>query len=75
MYAVFFSSVTPPELLRIFDNYFKKTNDGIDYLGCTETQQFGLFLKCHLVHDEDDKNPWIVQIPIAFILAIADMRD
>ena len=72
-YAVIFQKLSPPELLEVVKDYLS-TVQHLNFVLCSEVNPSGAFLECHLVKNINDNNPWIVQIPIGYVLSVADMR-
>lgn len=78
-YAVTLHPNTPKELLALLDLYLHTPparEDGSSpglYVYCLSILPALPFLELELVANRADSEPWKVQIPVACILAIADM--
>jgi len=74
MFAVFLHESLPKPFLELIGNYLHDVV-GHQFLSAVEVVHLGAFLECHLVESIEDKKPWVVQMPIGYVLAIADMQE
>ena len=73
MYAVFLHQSSPRELMELVSGYLHDVAGQI-FISAVDIQHVNSFVQCHLAEDANDNEPWVVQIPIPYILAIADVR-
>ncbi len=71
-FAVVLQKVLPPELVSLMDGYLHNEG-GLLYLHCSSIEHFGNFVFVSVVKGNEDLAPWPVQIPVCFVIAIADM--
>jgi hypothetical protein len=74
MYAVFLNESLPNPFLELISCYLHNIV-GQQFLSAADVVHLGAFLECHLIENAQDNKPWVVQIPIGYVLAIADMQD
>jgi hypothetical protein len=74
MYAVFLHESLPKPFLELISGYLHNVV-GQKFLSVAEVVHLAAFLECHLIENAEDKKPWVVQIPIGYVLAIADMQE
>lgn len=74
MYAVFLLDSAPQPFLELTTAY-RHDLLGQQFLAAVEIVHLGPFIECHLVESIEDKKPWVMQIPIGYILAITDIQE
>lgn len=70
-YAVILQSNAPAELLALLGDYLQVAQ-GQNYVFAVSVEPAGYFLELGLFR-KGDKGPWMMQIPVAYVLAIADV--
>lgn len=73
-YAVFLYKTLPEEFLVVTAGYLRQ-KDALSYLFASQVQQTGAFLECVLVTSRQDTCPWKIQLPLGYVIAIADMSE
>ncbi len=73
MYVVFLQQTASADILEVVANYLQSRKT-LRYLFCRQVEQAGYFLACELVKNDKDTSPWKLQIPLGYVLSIADMR-
>lgn len=73
MHAVILHASTPPEFRALIGDLLHQKGER-SFFFALECVPAGFFLECHVVKDKTDSNPWKIQIPPGYVLAIADMR-
>lgn len=74
MHAVILHANTPPEFLALFGDLLHQRRE-VNFFFAQECIPSAFFLECQVVKNKTDTDPWKIQIPPGYVLAIADKRE
>ena len=73
-YAVIIHPSAPTELLSVLRDFLQKEKDGgLNYVFCSSAEVGMHFVQVCLIRKRGDPEPWTIQIPVSYILAIVDV--
>jgi hypothetical protein len=72
-FVVFLHPTQPTELRELLDDYFWKDSKNPPYLVSQSVEQVGSLFELYLLQQTSDVDAWRVQIPLAYVLLVADM--
>jgi hypothetical protein len=73
-YAVILQASLPKELLSVLDEYLMPPAGGLLYVIAAQVSPGPYFVELEMLRTRD-REPWLVQIPLGYVLAIAQMSE
>ncbi len=70
-FALVLHPSVPQEFLALMAGYIRKTRS-LTYLACDGIEHLGSFVLASVV-GKNNKHPWPIQVPVGYVIAIADM--
>ena len=75
-FAVLLIPNVPQEIVALLEPYLETApNSKVRYFYSFRAESNGYFLECSAVKAAEKDKPWNVQVPIGFILAIAEVGE
>jgi len=71
-YAVMLHPDAPKELLEMLERYVH-IHQPVSFLIAANVEPLGHFLEVEMFGKDDKEAPWKIQIPVSYVLAIADV--